>query len=854
MSSIQPHEAQTRIYREEPERRPPPLLEVGVLAWIRTNLFSSWTDTILTILGILIIISTIISFVTWAVKDANWFSIMLNLRQLSVGRLPLVPEIDIRILLVVIFIALTVGVSLAAFARKIGASLVAGIVAVLVALLIIPPAIEASIPLPETYLTAGNIDIVSGSQTEQAQEQVAFIGRAGDVITFRLANELAADDSALSGINGFTDVATNALRNAATRRLETLDRIAELDELLQNIEAGGRIPYTDRQIAAFVEEREKLEAPPVVTDNYTINQVTVEVSLINGATGELVGEPQRLVAGSDETVSFNLEEDGWYILDKRIVEGEGVAVLGTVGVYPIFQRDSRKIDEAVEAAAESGLRPQEWVRVNDQFVLQEVDDPLPRDDSGNTVEFLDIVDNQYRGDRDFQTYLRIYLAPFLNENQVLSDVPIINSLGRVNIFFLFIFILAAVGYIGANMLDSRLSPSNKPKLMSRKAATYMLVLTPILMFILVRGLPFGTVLHLSLFGSGFALAYAINHFSGIALNTFGRDYDGQKRALYSLGMAIIAFVVMLLAPLVFAGAMGLEYSTGTLDIIMAAIFAFIGFFAALNGFNRPVSEADLAQARKQFRSAFVITLALYLLPPILVATGILYQDGVIPDGPLPLTDARRWSGLLLTMMLTIFPIIGAFPLGILLALGRRSNLPAVKYFCTGYIELVRGVPLITVLFMVQLLIPLITPALSEFEAAFRAMIAIMLFSAAYLAENVRGGLQSIPPGQEEAARALGLSEAQTIRFILLPQALRAVIPALVGQFISLFKDTSLVAIVGLIDLTGFANNVLPVQTAFIGSRREGLLFISVIYFVFSYVMSYVSRRIEESGAGAARRV
>jgi general L-amino acid transport system permease protein len=168
-----------------------------------------------------------------------------------------------------------------------------------------------------------------------------------------------------------------------------------------------------------------------------------------------------------------------------------------------------------------------------------------------------------------------------------------------------------------------------------------------------------------------------------------------------------------------------------------------------------------------------------------------------------------------------------------------------------YIEFVRGVPLITVLFMTQLLLPLISQSLAEMPNVFRAMVAITLFNAAYLAENIRGGLQSIPHGQEEAAKALGLSGLQITMNITLPQALRAILPALVGMVISLFKDTSLVAIVGLLDLTGMAQNIVA-QTEFIGLRRETIIFITVIYFAVSYAIAAVSRRIEESGAGAAQ--
>lgn len=204
-------------------------------------------------------------------------------------------------------------------------------------------------------------------------------------------------------------------------------------------------------------------------------------------------------------------------------------------------------------------------------------------------------------------------------------------------------------------------------------------------------------------------------------------------------------------------------------------------------------------------------------------------------------------------MLTVVGIVASFPIGVALALGRRADgLPAIKYFCVTFIEVVRGVPLITVLFLASLALPLVNPALATVPQAVRAMVAITLFSAAYLAENVRGGLQSVPPGQVEAAKALGMNPVQITTRITLPQALRAVIPALVGQFISLFKDTSLVAIVGLLDLTKNADNVVA-QPEYIGLRQETYIFIAIMYFVFSYVMGYVSRRLERSGSGSARQ-
>ena len=208
------------------------------------------------------------------------------------------------------------------------------------------------------------------------------------------------------------------------------------------------------------------------------------------------------------------------------------------------------------------------------------------------------------------------------------------------------------------------------------------------------------------------------------------------------------------------------------------------------------------------------------------------------------TKTNLWGGLLLTFLLTVVGILFSFPLGVFLALGRQSELPIIRWFSVAYIELVRGVPLISILFMAQLMLPLFLPANVTIDRVLRAMVGITLFSAAYLAENVRGGLQAIPKGQYEAAHALGLNGVQTMVFIILPQALRLVIPILVGQFISSFKDTALVAIVGLLDLVGIGRTVLA-QPEFLGTQREVYAFISLLYWVLSYGMSYLSIRLEE---------
>jgi general L-amino acid transport system permease protein len=201
---------------------------------------------------------------------------------------------------------------------------------------------------------------------------------------------------------------------------------------------------------------------------------------------------------------------------------------------------------------------------------------------------------------------------------------------------------------------------------------------------------------------------------------------------------------------------------------------------------------------------------------------------------------------MLNLMVAAIGIVASFPIGVLLALGRRSTLPVVKVFCTLFIELVRGVPLITILFMGSLLLPLFLPEDVRIDRVIRAVIGITLFSAAYMAENVRGGLQAIPEGQYEAARAIGLNAPLTTLLIILPQALRLVIPAIVGQFIALFKDTTLLIIVGINEILGIGKSIVLGNPEWVGAQIEVYLFIAALFWVFTYAMSYSSRRLERA--------
>jgi general L-amino acid transport system permease protein len=231
------------------------------------------------------------------------------------------------------------------------------------------------------------------------------------------------------------------------------------------------------------------------------------------------------------------------------------------------------------------------------------------------------------------------------------------------------------------------------------------------------------------------------------------------------------------------------------------------------------------------------------------AVAVLMWGGVLG---MTYVDTELWSGLPLTLILAVVGVALAFPFAILLALGRRSQLPAVRMVSIAYIELVRGVPLITVLFMASIMLPLFLPTGFTIDKLLRAQVAFILFAAAYLAEVIRGGLQAIPKGQIEAASALGLGYWQRTRLIVLPQALAMVIPPLVNNFIGGFKNTSLVIIIGLFDLLGTANAALT-DPNWQGFAAEAYVFTAAIYFCFCFFMSRYSQMLERAFNRGHRR-
>jgi general L-amino acid transport system permease protein len=234
----------------------------------------------------------------------------------------------------------------------------------------------------------------------------------------------------------------------------------------------------------------------------------------------------------------------------------------------------------------------------------------------------------------------------------------------------------------------------------------------------------------------------------------------------------------------------------------------------------------------------------------LTVIGVLMWGGILG---MPFVAQDNWGGLPITLILSTFGLAFAFPLAILVALGRRStNLPAVKMICVLYVELIRGVPLISLLFMASVMFPLFMPEGVNIDKLLRAQIAFILFAAAYLAEIVRGGLQALPKGQAEAADALGLSYWAKTGKIILPQALRLVIPPLVNTFIGFFKDTSLVLIIGIFDLLT-ASKVAISEPAWQGFSTEVYVVLAMIYFAFCFAMSKFSRGLERELDRSRRR-
>ena len=1117
---------QTIINTQDEGTLPPPTLEVGLVGWLRQNLFGSPADVVVTILASLLILVLVYGFFDWSIRTANWFTIINNQRLFMMESFE--PEFEWRLALTVLLSALLTGVSLAAWARRSWPMLAGISLTLLAALALLPPIIDALIPQPLSYFTAGNVEIVDRASTLTPQRNLAFIAQAGETVSLRLALDEVADIETLSALAGFSDRVTNALANAAHNRLaqqaktgDTFDRmlsgeltegleertrlnirtftrtndmlassaqyvesisdrltagdsaVAELrlwlgrlegaargldprdeailaaleavEDGLTNLSMNDRVPAglheaiaelgavtlaseqledlgelliaqlsedligkpdqsdDDEELiqplpreAAFLRDMwVRLLTPQSVLGLYQLGQTPMSVAIRDAQTYDLLAE--ALLSDAADVISFDVPADGWYILSKDAAEGEtGTAILAASGIHPIVERTL--------SATES-----RFVRLTDNELV--ITDSRPQVD-GKSAPFVVLIDNQFRGLRDVQTYLVHFIPPFFEqverlllpffitltwgfvlgralahmsgENSIFNSrdsrlMVLAWSMTPLLVLLAYFALLDGPGAIqGAPAIALKIAAAGGVVYLARRIVNWLngansgedaegslsrLLMYgwgafPFLMYLMVSGVSGLSGGALGSFGGGLvwlllmyfiglnyrnALGYAllIGGFFAQILQSFivnlvwngwnsepfgasliwlviaaigvfagqrGAALQGSlsasmKRYGYLASCLVFLFlfadtntlaegadgsaallaglaVIFWLAWMFFSGATRwnsnriiiglllltfLWMQTWTLVDRWSTIYFLLwltaGALAFKRGENAPAAaykEAEMGQRpllrRHSVKGALAaaLWLAALLFLPSLVAG--LDAQGILQTSPqelLPLSDKRIWGGLMLTMQLTILGVGASFPIGLALALGRRSSLPVVKYACILYIEVVRGVPLITVLFLAVLMVPLVDPTLASIENAVRAWVGITMFSAAYLAENVRGGLQSLDRGQTEAAQAVGLSTWQTTLYILLPQALRAVIPALVGQFISLFKDTSLVFIVGLAEIVGIANRVVA-QPEFLGRRQETFLYVAILFFVFSYIMSYISRRIEATGSGAIR--
>ena len=361
----------------------------------------------------------------------------------------------------------------------------------------------------------------------------------------------------------------------------------------------------------------------------------------------------------------------------------------------------------------------------------------------------------------------------------------------------------------------------------RENAFYLLAIFPLLALILLTGGNFDI-------SSGAFLIVAVLGCFAVGLTALFVASEPAAAAMRALAATAAALGILVFIAALAVGRIGPAFLGITILELAVYVLALIALVAGI--------AAILVGAGPRG--------ALGLLP-VGIAIGVVVLLFLIlrTDFDLPWVETPLWGGLLITLVVAIVGIVGSMPLGVLLALGRRSKLPVVRFVSIAFIEFVRGVPLITVLFMASVMLPLFLPPGVNFDKLLRALIGVTLFSAAYMAEVVRGGLQAIPRGQYEAASALGMGYWASMRLIILPQALKIVIPGIVNSFISLFKDTSLVLIIGIFDLLGIVQvNFTDPNWASPNIPATGYVFAAVVFWLFCFSMSrysiYTERRLD----------
>lgn len=277
----------------------------------------------------------------------------------------------------------------------------------------------------------------------------------------------------------------------------------------------------------------------------------------------------------------------------------------------------------------------------------------------------------------------------------------------------------------------------------------------------------------------------------------------------------------------------LEFLLYTISDFEITLKLYLGITAGL------IALGYLVGRQRAVKGSYVIVS--WVITPLLI---LALASGFGDSELLPAISTTIWGGLFVTFFLAVGGILLSFPIGVALALGRRSTLPVLKVFSTVVIETIRGMPLVTILFMFSFILNYLVPEQAIPDRLMRALLALTLFSAAYTAENIRGGLAAVAPGQVEAAKSLGMSGWKITLFIELPQAIRAILPAIVGQFIALFKDTTLVVVIGINDFLGIGRSIIKSSPEFLQLQLEVYVFIAAVYMIFSYLMSMASRRLE----------
>ncbi|GMQ78668.1 MAG: amino acid ABC transporter permease [Anaerolineae bacterium] len=324
------------------------------------------------------------------------------------------------------------------------------------------------------------------------------------------------------------------------------------------------------------------------------------------------------------------------------------------------------------------------------------------------------------------------------------------------------------------------------------------------------------------------------------------QYPAEELWRIGLAVFIISFLfgiswgnwgdlVQTFAYLIIAGSAAAAFIPSTIISVSWPVRIFFLVNITLVFVGRAVGRSRFGKPRT------ILILWLISLPIVII---LIY--GFAQSEFMPVVLTTLWGGLMVNLLLAAIGIAASFPVGVILALGRRSSLPVLRWFCIGFIEIVRGVPLITILFMASIILPLFLPGDIRIDRLIRALIGITMFSAAYMAENIRGGLQAIPLGQYDAAKAIGLNSTLTTLLIILPQAIRLVIPAIVGQFIALFKDTTLVLIVGLLEILGVGKAILGGNPQWVTSQTEVYLFVAAAFWVFTFSLSRSSRHLEKA--------